>query len=189
MSYINVMRKFGCYLQYHKFVFQMRYPLFLLILFLIFSCEEKPELKMDIKTVKTNLNLNNNRYLKEYHPEKIGQEVEIQFVNNNNNNNNKLYGIMSCSYNSNFVLDNKDFSFETFRCDSNFPVYVHFENNISEKYKLLVAKNPKSKSNYFKIGFKKIIFPNKYYSFESFWEKVENKKYEILWSEPIKFEN
>lgn len=85
MPYINVMCKFECYLQYYKFIFQMRYLLFLLILFLIFSCEEKPELKMNIKTVKTNLNLNNNRYLKEYHPEKIGQEVEIQFVKNKNN--------------------------------------------------------------------------------------------------------
>lgn len=170
----------------------MRLPLFLLMLFLIFSCKEKPELKMDIKTVNINLNRNNNQYLKEYHPEKIGQEVEIQFIKNKNknkNNNNKLYGIMSCSFNSNFILDNDDFSFETFKCDSNFPVYIEFEKNTSKKYKLLVTKNHNSKSNYFKIGYKKIIFPNKYYSFKSYWEKVENKKYEILWSEPIKFEN
>ncbi|UKB77662.1 hypothetical protein [Chryseobacterium sp. MEBOG07] len=103
----------------------MRFPLFLLMLFLIFSCKEKPELKMDIKTVNINLNRNNNQYLKEYHPGKIGQEVEIQFIKSKNNN--KLYGIMSCSYNSNFILDNEDFSFETFKCDSNFPVYIEFE--------------------------------------------------------------
>lgn len=156
-----------------------------MMLFLIFSCGKKPELKMNIKTVSTNLNQNNNRYLKLYHPEKIGQEVEIQFIKNKNNN--KLYSIMSCSYNSNFILDKKDFSFETFNCDSNFPVYIMFEKNTSEKYKLLVIKNPKSKSNYFRIGFKKIIFPND--SFKSYWEKIENKEYEILWSEPIEFEN
>lgn len=140
-----------------KLLFQMRFPLFFLMLFLIFSCKEKPELKMDIQTVNINLNRNNNQYLKEYHPEKIGQEVEIQFIKNKNNN--KLYGIMSCSYNSNFILDNNDFSFETFKCDSNFPVYIKFEKNTSEKYKLLVTKNPNSKSKYFKIGYKKNIFP------------------------------
>lgn len=142
---------------------------------------------MDIKTVKINLNRNNNQYLKEYHPEKIGQEVEIQFIKNKNNN--KLYGIMTCSYNSNFILDNKDFSFETFNCDSNFPVYIEFEKNTSEKYKLLVTKNPKSKSNYFRIGYKKITIPDKFYFFDSYWEQFKNRKYEILWSEPIKFEN
>lgn len=165
----------------------MRFPLFLLISFLIFSCKETPELKMDIKTVKTNLNRNNNQYLKEYHPERIGQEVEIQFIKNKKNN--KSYGIMSCSYSSNFILDDTNFSFEGFNCDSNFPVSIEFKKNTSEKYKLLVIKNPNSKSNYFKIGYKKIIFPDKSNSFESYWEKIKNKKYEILWSEPIKFEN
>lgn len=134
----------------------MRFPLFLLMLFLIFSCEEKPELKMNIKTVNTNLNQNNNRYLKVYHPEKIGQEVEIQFIKNKNNN--KLYSIMSCSYNSNFILDKKDFSFETFNCDSNFPVYIMFEKNTSEKYKLLVTKILIQKAIISELDSKKLFF-------------------------------
>lgn len=141
---------------------------------------------MDIKTVKINQNRNNNEYLKYYHPDKIGQEIEIQFTKNKENK--KYYGIMSCSYDQNFILDNKDFKFQIINCDSNYPSIIEFQNNKSEKYKLLVTKNPNSKSKYFKIGYKKIIVPNDFNLIDSYNEQFENKKYKVLWSESIEFE-
>lgn len=142
---------------------------------------------MDIKTVKINQNQNNNEYLKYYHPDKIGQEVEIQFIKNKNNN--KFYGIMSCSYSINFITDNSDFSIGGFNCDSNYPTEIDFQKNTSKKYKLIVTKKPNSKQKYFKIGFKQIIVPNNFYLIDSYNEQYDNKKYKILWSEPIEFKN
>ena len=96
---------------------------------------------------------------------------------------------MSCSYDQNFIIDNKDFKFEISKCDSNYPSYIEFENNKSNEYKLLVVTSPNFKNKYFKIGFKKIIVPNDFNLIDSYDEQFWNKKYEILWSEPIKFEN
>jgi hypothetical protein len=52
-----------------------------------------------------------------------------------------------------------------------------------------VTKNPTSKNKYFRLGFKKIIVTNDFYLIDSYNEQFHNKKYKILWSEPIKFEN
>jgi len=164
----------------------MRFSLFLIIFLFIFSCKKTPELKIEIKINNSHLTAKNNDYLKYYHPDKIGQEIEIQFTKNNKNKNN--YGIMSCSYDQNFIIDNKDFKFQIINCDSNYPSLIEFKKSKSAKYKLLVTKYPKSKSQHYKIGYKKIIVPNDFSIIDSYNEQFENKKYEILWSEPIKFE-
>ena len=164
----------------------MRVSYILIIFLILFACKESAELKMKVTTLKTRLTAENNDYLKYYHPERIGQEMEIVFIKNRRNS--KDYGIMSCSYDKDFVLDNKDFRFQIFQCDANYPTNIEFVNNKSEKYHLFVTKAPDSKSEYFKIGFKKIIVPNDFNLIDSYIKQFDDKKYEILWSEPIKFE-
>ena len=164
----------------------MKFCSFFLILLLIISCKETPEFGMEIKTLQTNLSKENNEYLKNYHPDRIGQKIQIQFVKNEKNN--KTYGIMSCSYGDNFITDSKDFVIQINNCDSNYPSWLEFQNNRSTKYKFIVAKNPNSTVKYFKIGYKKIIIPKDSDVIDSYNEQFENKKYEILWSKPIKFE-
>lgn len=164
----------------------MKFYSFFLILILIISCKETPEFRMEIKTLQTNLSKENNEYLKIYHPDRIGQEIQIQFLKNKENT--KFYGIMSCSYDQNFILDNEDFKFEIYNCDSNYPSSIKFNYEKSKNYKLLVTKKSKSKNKYFKIGYKKIIVPKDSDFIDSYNEQFQNKKYEILWSKPIKFE-
>ena len=161
--------------------------LFLLFLMALISCSKaiEPELTIRTKIVKTNLTADNYEYLKYNHPDKIGEELNIQFEKNESNK--KNYVIMSCSYDINFITDKKDLAFEKRKCDSNYPYYIDFKDNMSENFKLVVLKNKNSKTNEFKIGFKVITVPVGYDLIDFYNDKFENKNYKIIWSEPIKF--
>lgn len=165
----------------------MKFKIILLSLFLI-ACSNSSEFRLKTKIVDTQLNAQNYDYIKYYHPNSIGQSIEVTFIKPTNDF--KNYAIYSCGYNQNFILDNKSLKFEINRCDQNFPTFIEFKNNKSESYKLTILKDKNSKTNTFRIGYKMIIIPNNTKGsdiMDEFLKKSQAKNYKILWSKPIKF--
>lgn len=105
----------------------MKFIIISLSLFLV-SCSNTSEFHIKTKTAETQLNAKNYEYIKYYHPNLIGQKIEVSFIKPKNDL--KNYAIWSCSYDKNFILDNKDLKFEMNQCDSNYPTFIEFKNNI-----------------------------------------------------------
>lgn len=154
----------------------MKKLLFIVIIFLTFSCSNKSnnEKAITIHIKKDQFNHN-----------PMGNAVKVTLKNNSNNNSD--IWLMSCNYTENFITNNENIIFSGLECDKNIPKRFSLkplEEKIITLYVIYHLGLPKQN---FKIGYLYINDINKRESTVEAYQKKKNnnESVKIIWSNPL----